>query len=91
MNNIKIKKIFNSVLLFTVAFSIPFYNINVNDRSPIYLIFILIIVLFLTGHVNIRKKYPLELIILIFLCLYKVSSIIWSIDPNQTKEVAIYT
>ena len=91
MNNNKLKDIFNKVLLFALAFSLPFYNISINDRSPIFLIFILIIVLFLTGYVNIRKRYPLELIILIFLCLYKLSSIIWSIDPIQTKEVVIYT
>ena len=91
MNNIKIKNIFNSSLLFLIAFSLPFYNLSINGRSPIYFIFFITLALFLIGYVNFRKKYPLEIIILFLLCLYKLFSILWSIDPIQTKEVVIYT
>lgn len=88
-NNINLR--FNDVILFLIAFCIPFYNISINNRSIIFYIFFLILFLFFAGLVKIRKKYPLELFILIFLCFYKLSSIIWSIDPIQTKEVVIYT
>jgi len=89
--NSNIKNIFNTALLFAISFSLPFYNISINGRSLIFFIFLLFVVIFFTGFINIRKKYPLEIIILIFLCLYKLLSIIWSIDPIHTKEVAIYT
>ena len=91
MKNDKIKSIFNSTLLFVLAFSIPFYNLSIINRSPIFFIFIFFLVIFSTGFMNVKKKYPLELVILLFLCLYKIFSIIWSIDPAHTKEVVFNT
>jgi O-antigen ligase len=81
----------NKAVLFLIAFCIPFYNLNIYHRSPIYFIFILIIFLMFTGFVNIRKKYPLEMIVIILLSLYKLLSIIWSIDPISSKYVAVYS
>jgi O-antigen ligase len=67
-------------LLLVLAFFIPLSNLSILDRSPIFYIFILTLILFIVRFRVFKTVFVPEIIVLSVIFFYKVLSIIWSIN-----------